>query len=78
VVRAEERPCSPFSGPAKFLFHGDEYLDYLCSFGTNLLGLKHPKAEAAARRQQEKVDCFCLPSDHWVPLARKIAETAFR
>jgi glutamate-1-semialdehyde 2,1-aminomutase len=54
---------------------GNEYVDYMCSFGTNLLGLRHPKIDGAARRQQEKGDCFTLPSDLWVPLARKLVET---
>lgn len=54
---------------------GNEYIDYLCSFGTNLLGLRHPKVDAAARAQQEKGDCFPLPSDLWVPLARTLVET---
>jgi glutamate-1-semialdehyde 2,1-aminomutase len=54
---------------------GNEYIDYMCSFGTNLLGLKHPKVDEAARRQWDKGDCFTLPSDQWVPLARKLVET---
>ena len=54
---------------------GNEYIDYMCSFGTNLLGLKHPAIEAAARRQQDQGDCFTLPSDLWLPLARKLVET---
>ncbi len=54
---------------------GNEYIDYMCSFGTNLLGLKHPKIEAAARKQQENADCFTLPSDLWLPLAKKIVGT---
>jgi glutamate-1-semialdehyde 2,1-aminomutase len=54
---------------------GNEYIDYMCSFGTNLLGLKHPKIDAAARKQQENADCFTLPSDLWLPLAKKMVET---
>ncbi len=54
---------------------GNEYIDYMCSFGTNLLGLKHPKIEKAARKQWDKGDCFTLPSDLWVPLGRKMVET---
>ena len=54
---------------------GNEYIDFMCSFGTNLLGLKHPRVDAAARKQWEKGDCFTLPSDLWVPLARKMVET---
>lgn len=54
---------------------GNEYIDYMCSFGTNLLGLKHPKVDAAAKAQWEKADCFTLPSDQWLPLAKKIVGT---
>jgi len=51
---------------------GNEYIDYMCSFGTNLLGLKHPKVDAAAKKQWENADCFTLPSDLWLPLAKKL------
>ncbi|MDD4860865.1 MAG: aminotransferase class III-fold pyridoxal phosphate-dependent enzyme [Smithellaceae bacterium] len=54
---------------------GNEYIDYMCSFGTNLLGLKHPKVDAAAKKQWENADCFTLPSDQWLPLAKKIVGT---
>lgn len=54
---------------------GNEYIDFMCSYGANLLGLKHPRVEEAARRQQEKGDCFTLPSDLWVPLSRRLVGT---
>jgi len=54
---------------------GNEYIDYMCSFGTNLLGLKNPRVEAAALEQMKNADCFTLPSDLWVPLAKKMTET---
>ena len=54
---------------------GNEFIDYMCSFGTNLLGLKHPKVDAAAKKQWENADCFTLPSDLWLPLAKKMVET---
>jgi glutamate-1-semialdehyde aminotransferase len=38
-------------------------------------GVWHPKIEKAARKQQENDDCFTLPSDLWVPLAKKMVET---
>ena len=31
---------------------GNEYIDFLCAYGTNLLGYQHPKVDAAARQQQ--------------------------
>lgn len=54
---------------------GNEFIDYMCSFGTNLLGLKHPKVEAAAKKQMENADCFTLPSDQWLPMAKKMTGT---
>lgn len=54
---------------------GNEFIDYMCSFGTNLLGLKHPKIDAAAKKQMENGDCFTLPSDLWLPLAKKMVGT---
>lgn len=54
---------------------GNEFIDYMCSFGTNLLGLKHPRVDAEAKKQWENADCFTLPSDLWLPLAKKMAET---
>jgi glutamate-1-semialdehyde 2,1-aminomutase len=54
---------------------GNEYIDYMCSFGTNLLGLKNPKVETAVMAQMKNADCFTLPSDLWVPLAKKMTET---
>ncbi len=54
---------------------GNEYIDFMCSFGTNLLGLKHPKVDQAAKKQWENADCFTLPSDQWLPLAKKMVET---
>ena len=54
---------------------GNEYVDFMCSYGANLLGLKHPRVDEAARRQQDKGDCFTLPSDLWVPLAKRLVGT---
>ena len=54
---------------------GNEYIDFMCSFGTNLLGLGHPKIDAAASEQQRKGDCFTLPSDLWVPMAKRMVGT---
>lgn len=48
---------------------GNEYIDFMCSYGPIVLGHRHPKVEAAARAQQEKADCQNLPSEAWVELA---------
>ena len=50
---------------------GNEYIDYMCSFGTNLLGLKNPKVEAAVAEQMKNADCFTLPSDLWLPWRKR-------
>jgi glutamate-1-semialdehyde 2,1-aminomutase len=52
----------------------DEYIDYMCSFGTNVLGLQHPKVDAAAKAQMEKGDCFTLPSDLWLDTAQAMVD----
>jgi len=48
---------------------GNEYIDFMCSYGTNLLGHHHPKVEEAAARQQAIVDCATGPSPLMVELA---------
>jgi glutamate-1-semialdehyde 2,1-aminomutase len=54
---------------------GNEYIDYMCSFGTNLLGLKHPAVEEAVSRMFEQGDNFTLPGPMWVPMAKKLVNT---
>jgi len=48
---------------------GNEYIDFMCSYGPIVLGHNHPKVDEAARAQQAQVDCQNLPSDKWVELA---------
>ena len=50
---------------------GNEYIDFMCGYGTNLLGYNHPKVDEAARRQQALADCTTAPS----PLMLELAET---
>jgi glutamate-1-semialdehyde 2,1-aminomutase len=50
---------------------GNEYIDFMCGYGTNLLGYNHPGVDAAAARQQAAVDCATGPS----PLMVELAET---
>ena len=40
---------------------GNEYIDYMCSYGPIVLGHRHPKVEEAARRQMELGNCFNAP-----------------
>lgn len=50
---------------------GNEYIDFMCSFGPNLLGMKHPRVEAAAAEQRARGDCFTGPTERWVELAEE-------
>jgi glutamate-1-semialdehyde 2,1-aminomutase len=53
---------------------GNEYIDYLCSYGPIVLGHRHPKVEEAARRQAEQGNCFSAPTPLWVELAELLVE----
>ena len=51
---------------------GNEYIDYLCSYGPIVVGHRHPKVEEAARRQMELGNCFNAPTPMWVELAEHL------
>ena len=51
---------------------GNEYIDYMCSYGPIVLGHRHPKVEEAARRQAEMGNAFNAPSEAWVDLAEHL------
>src|SRR4030066_1885028 len=53
---------------------GNEYIDFMCSFGPIVLGHRHPKVEEAVRAQQEQVDCQNLPSERWVERAALLGD----
>ncbi len=48
---------------------GNEYIDYMCSYGPIVLGHRHPRVEEAARRQMDQGNCFNAPTAMWVELA---------
>ena len=48
---------------------GNEYIDFMCSYGPIVLGHRHPKVEEAAMAQQAQADCQNFPSEKWVELA---------
>lgn len=52
---------------------GNEYLDFLCSYGPIVLGHKHPEIEEAAERQRRAGDCFNHPTALMVELAERLA-----
>ena len=49
--------------------NGKEWIDYMASFGPNLLGHKHPEVEAAIAKQRDLGDCLAGPSPRWPQLA---------
>jgi glutamate-1-semialdehyde 2,1-aminomutase len=51
---------------------GNQYIDFMCSWGPNLLGHHHPQVDAAARRQQEQGDCLNGPTGRFVELAERL------
>jgi len=53
---------------------GNEYIDYMCSYGPVVLGHHHPEVEAAADRQRRDGDCFNHPTEAMVELAERLVE----
>jgi glutamate-1-semialdehyde 2,1-aminomutase len=51
---------------------GNEYVDYMCSYGPIVLGHNHPAVEAAAAAQRQKGNCFNGPTPLWVDLAERL------
>ncbi|MEP3326220.1 MAG: aminotransferase class III-fold pyridoxal phosphate-dependent enzyme [Nitratireductor sp.] len=54
---------------------GNEYIDFMCSWGPIILGHRHPEVEAAARAQLDAGDCLDGPTEHAVTLAERMVET---
>jgi glutamate-1-semialdehyde 2,1-aminomutase len=67
-------PCFLERGEGSHIWDvdGNEYIDYMCSFGTNILGLCHPAVESAAQSQMGKGNCFTLPSYLWNKTAQRL------
>lgn len=53
---------------------GNEYIDLMCSYGPNLLGMHHERVEQAAERQRLLGNCFTGPTERWVELAEALTE----
>lgn len=51
---------------------GNEYIDYMCSYGPIVLGHNHPAVESAAAAQRRKGNCFNGPTALWVELAEHL------
>lgn len=54
---------------------GNEYIDFMCAWGPNVLGYHHPRVEAAAQAQLQKVDSGNGPTETLVELAELITDT---
>jgi len=54
---------------------GNEYIDFMCSYGPIVLGHAHPVVDAAAARQQALADCQNGPSPRMVELAELLVDT---
>lgn len=64
-------PCFLSQGKGSHIWDvdGNEYIDYMCSFGTNIIGLCNDEVDGAAREQMSRGNAFTLPSDRWNEMA---------
>jgi glutamate-1-semialdehyde 2,1-aminomutase len=53
---------------------GNEFIDFMCSYGAVGIGYNHPRVEEAARAQQEKVNSSTIPGALWVELAEFLVQ----
>ncbi|SKA36004.1 glutamate-1-semialdehyde 2,1-aminomutase [Enhydrobacter aerosaccus] len=53
---------------------GNRYVDFMCSWGPNLLGHHHPEVEEAAERQRRDGDCMNGPAEVMVELAELVVD----
>lgn len=53
---------------------GRRFIDFMCAWGPNLLGYRHPEVEAAAARQRAAGDCLNGPAPCYVELAERLVE----
>ncbi len=51
---------------------GNEFIDFLCAYGVNLLGGNHPEVEEAAARQARDGNAFNHPTARMVELAERL------
>ena len=54
---------------------GRGYIDFMCAWGPNLLGYRHPEVEAAAQAQAALGDCLNGPTPRFVELAEAMVDT---
>lgn len=51
---------------------GNSYIDFMCGYGPNLLGYRHPEVMEAVRRQQDEIDTSTGPAPVIVDLAEAL------
>src|SRR5258708_33657146 len=51
---------------------GNEYIDYMCSYGPIVLGHRHPKVEEAPAHQIDLGYWFNAPGPVWVDVSQRI------
>jgi len=54
---------------------GRDVIDFMCAWGPNLLGYRHPEVEAAAQAQAALGDCLNGPTPRFVELAEALVDT---
>lgn len=54
---------------------GNQYIDYMCAYGPNVLGYNNEKVDNAAMEQMKKGNCMALPGTVQVELAEKLCNT---
>jgi glutamate-1-semialdehyde 2,1-aminomutase len=53
---------------------GNEYVDFMCSYGPIVLGHRHPSVERAVTAQMRDGDCFNGPTARFVELAEHLVD----
>jgi glutamate-1-semialdehyde 2,1-aminomutase len=53
---------------------GNDYIDFMCSYGPIILGHRHPVVDAAALDQQLRADCQNGPGEVMVELAERLVD----
>jgi glutamate-1-semialdehyde 2,1-aminomutase len=54
---------------------GNEFIDYMCAFGPNVLGYNNELVDQAAARQSQLGNCMPMPGEIQVELAELLVET---
>ena len=54
---------------------GNQFIDYMCAYGPNVLGYNDEEVNEAVVKQQEKGDCLTLPSTKMIDFAELLVDT---